>query len=142
VPFAFRSPEETTFRHGADLIGLARWVLAAGRHAEALRLLRRAVDLGLPDDLLFRTLWDIGTLEKRLGQPDAALAIFTDLAASRNVYRVRALRELAMHYEHRERNYAMALEMTHSALALEDSADLRRRERRLREKKGADGLRR
>jgi hypothetical protein len=39
-----------------------------------------------------------------------------------------------MHYEHRERNYALALETTRSALALEDSADLRRRERRLRER--------
>jgi uncharacterized protein YprB with RNaseH-like and TPR domain len=131
VPFAFRSPEETAFRHGADVIGLARWVLQAGRREEALRLLRRAVDLGLPDDLLFRTLWDIGTLEKRLGKSDAALALFTDLAASRNAYRARALRELAMHYEHRERNYAMALEMTRAALALEDSAGLRRREQRL-----------
>jgi tetratricopeptide (TPR) repeat protein len=134
VPFAFRSPEETAFRHGADAIGLARWVLKAGRHEEALRLLRRAVDLGLPDDLLFRTLWDIGTLEKRMGRWDAALVLFTDLAASRNAYRARALRELAIYYERRERNYAMALEMTHSALALEDSADLRRREQRLRER--------
>jgi uncharacterized protein YprB with RNaseH-like and TPR domain len=132
VPFAFRAPEETAFRHGADLIGLARWVLQAGRHDEALRLLRRAVDLGLPDDLLFRTLWDIGTLEKRMGRSDAALALFTELATARNQYRVRALRELAIHYEHRERNDAMALEMTSSALALEDSAELRRREQRLR----------
>jgi hypothetical protein len=92
------------------------------------------VDLGLPDDLLFRTLWDIGTLEKRMGRWDAALVLFTDLAASRNAYRARALRELAIYYERRERNYAMALEMTHSALALEDSADLRRREQRLRER--------
>ena len=134
VPFAFRAPEETAFHHGADLIGLARWVLQAGRVEEALRLLRRAVDLGLPDDLLFRTLWDIGMLEKRLGRADAALAMFTDLAASRNTYRVRALRELAIHYEHRERNYAMALEMTHNALQLEDSADLRRRAQRLRDR--------
>ncbi len=109
-------------------------MLQAGRHDEALRLLRRAVDLGLPDDLLFRTLWDIGTIEKRLGRSDAALAQFTELATARNAYRVRALRELAIHYERRERNYAMALEMTHSALALEDSPDLRRREQRLRER--------
>lgn len=134
VPFAFRAPEETAFRHGADLIGLARWVLQAGRHEEALRLFRRAVDLGLPDDLLFRTLWDIGAMEKRLGRADAALAVFTDLAGSRNAYRPRALRELAIHYEHRERNYAMALEMTRSALALENSPELRRREQRLRER--------
>jgi uncharacterized protein YprB with RNaseH-like and TPR domain len=132
VPFAFRSPEETAFRHGADVIGLARWVLKAGRHDEALRLLRRAVDLGLPDDLLFRTLWDIGTIEKRLGRADAALALFTDLAASRNAYRMRALRELAIHYERRERDYATALEMTCNALALEDTPELRRREQRLR----------
>ena len=53
--------------------------------------------------------------------------------------RARALRELAIYYEHRERNYAMALEMTHSALALEDSADMRQRERRLRERAARAG---
>lgn len=141
VPFAFRAPEETAFRHGADIIGLARWVLQAGRHEEALRLFRRALDLGLPDDLLFRTLWDIATMEKRLGRADAALAVFTDLAGSRNAYRLRALRELAIHYEHRERNYAMALEMTCSALELENSPELRRREQRLRQRAAKRKLR-
>ncbi len=65
-----------------------------------------------PISLLFKTLWDIGAVEKRLGREDAALAAVTELAASRNPYRVRALEELAKHYEHRERNYAAALEMT------------------------------
>jgi len=132
VPFAFRAPEETTFRHGADLIGLARWTLQAGRREEALRLFRRAVDLGLPDDLLFKTMWDIGTTEKRLGRADAALAVFTDLIASRNAYRARAFQELAKHYERGDRNYSMALDMTRGALALEDTPQLRRREQRLR----------
>jgi len=132
VPFAFRRPDEAALRHGADLVGLARWLLQGERQEEALRLFRRAVDLGLPDDLLFRTLWDVGGLEKRLGREDAALAVFTDLAGSRNPYRARALEELAKHYEHRQRNYAMALEMTRGALALEESAGLRRREERLK----------
>jgi tetratricopeptide (TPR) repeat protein len=132
VPYAFRAPEEAGIRHGADLVGLARWLLQTGRADEALRLLRRAVDLGLPDDLLFRTLWDVAALEKRLGREDAALAVYTDLAASPNTYRVRALEELAKHYEHRERNYAMALEFTRGALALEDLPALRRREERLK----------
>src|SRR5581483_2632117 len=35
VPQAFQAPEETRFRHGADLIGLARWLLRAERHDEA-----------------------------------------------------------------------------------------------------------
>ena len=134
VPCAFRAPEETAFRHGADVIGLARWVLQSGRREQALRLYRRAVDLGLPDDLLFKTMWDIGTMEKRLGRADRALEVFTDLAASRNAYRTRAFGELAKHYEHGERNYAMALEMTRGALALEDTPLLRRRERRLRDR--------
>jgi hypothetical protein len=132
VPFAFRSPEGAALRHGSDVIGLARWLQQAERREEALRLYRRAVEMGLPDELLFKTLWEIAALEKRLGRPDAALAVATELAASRNPYRVRAMEELAKHYEHRERNYAMALEMTRSALALEDTPEIRRRETRLR----------
>ena len=131
VPLAFRAPEETAFRHGADLIGLARWLLQAGQPEQALRLLRRAVDLGLPDSLLFRTLWDIGAIEKRLDRHEAALAVFRDLAASRNPYRARAFEELAKHYEHEDRDFAAALEMTRNALKLEETPQLRRREQRL-----------
>src|SRR5437867_10358947 len=40
VPFAFRAPEDAVVRHGADLIGLARWLLQAERGEEALRLFR------------------------------------------------------------------------------------------------------
>ena len=132
VPFAFRSPEDAPLRHGPDLIGLARWLDQGGRREEALSLFRRAVDMGLPDDLLFRTLWDIAATEKRLGRDDAALAGFVELAGSRNPFRVRALEELAKHYEHRERNHTMALEMTRTALAFEDTPTLRRREERLK----------
>ena len=131
VPQAFRAPEEMVFRHGTDLIGLARWLLREQRQDEALRLFRKAVDLGLPDELLFRTLWDTAVMEKRLGRMPAAVAAFTDLAASRNPYRVRALEEVAKFYEHHERNYTMALEVTRGALAIEDTPALRRREGRL-----------
>ncbi|HWB84188.1 MAG TPA: ribonuclease H-like domain-containing protein [Bryobacteraceae bacterium] len=142
VPFAFRSPEKAAFRHGSDLIGLARWLLHAGRSEEALRLFRRAIDLGLPDDLLFRALWDVASLEKRVGCHDASLAVYTDLAQSRNPYRVRALEELAKHYEHRECNYSMALEMTRAALALADIPEIRRREQRLQSRLASPRTRR
>ena len=42
---------------------------------------------------------------------------------------LRALEALAKHYEHRERNYAMALEMTRTALEVEDRPEIRRRAR-------------
>jgi uncharacterized protein len=132
VPFAFRSPGDAAFGHGADHIGLARWLLQAERQEEALRLFRRALEMGLPDDLLFRTMWDVALLERRMGRHDAALAMVTELTVSRNPYRVRAFAELAKHYEHREKNYAMALEMTRSALAIEDTPEIRRRAQRLK----------
>lgn len=131
VPLAFRSPETAVLRHGSDVLGVGRWLAQAGRHDEAVRLQRRAVEMGLPDSVLFKAMWEIAGLEKRLGRDDAALAAITELAECRNPYRSRALEELAKHYEHRERNYAMALEMTRTALSLADSPGLRKREVRL-----------
>ena len=140
VPFAFRTEEGRPLghglRHGADMVGLGRWMLQAERPEESLSLFKRAVEMGLPDDLLFRTMWDIAAMEKRLGRVDAAVALVAELAASRNPYRVRALEELAKHYEHRERNYAMALEMTRTALSLADTPAIRRREQRLQARAG------
>jgi uncharacterized protein YprB with RNaseH-like and TPR domain len=134
VPFAFRRPEEAPLRHGADMIGLGRWLRKTGRDQEALAVFRRAVDLGLPDALLFRTLWDIAAMEKRAGHAEAALGVITDLAASPNPYRAKALEEMAKHYERREKNYAMAMEMTIAALALGATDQLKKREDRLRKK--------
>jgi tetratricopeptide (TPR) repeat protein len=131
VPFAFRSPDDAGLLHGADLVGLARWFLKSQQRSRALELMRRAVDLGLRDELLFRTLWEIAALEKKLKRQAAALEILQDLASSRNPYRVAALEELAKHHEHRERDYARALDLIRQAIALEDSPDLRRRETRL-----------
>ena len=132
VPLAFRSPESASLRHGADYIGLARWLEQADRCEEALTLYRRAIEMGLPDELMFRTLWDIGGIERRRGRHDAALAVVTELAGTRNAFRVRAFEQLAKHYEHREKNYAMALDMTLQALAFEDTPEIRRREQRLK----------
>jgi uncharacterized protein YprB with RNaseH-like and TPR domain len=129
VPAAFG--DGTTLRHGADMIGVARWLAAAGRDEEALALYRRAVDAGLADAVLFRSLAEIGAIEKRMGNDAAALEVFTDLAASPNPYRAHGFTELAKHYEHRERDYTAALEMTRQARSIEDSAELAHREERL-----------
>ncbi len=61
----------------------------------------------------------------------ASVATFTDLAASPNGYRAKAFEELSKHYERRERNYAMALEMIRSARRHGGSDQSRRREDRL-----------
>jgi len=131
VSQVFHSPREARLAHGAEMVGLARWLRQAGQWESALLLFRQAVDRGLPDHLLFRTLWDISVVERRLGRPAAALAILTDLAASPNEHQVEALEALAKHYEHKERNAAIALEFTHAALLLQDSTELRHRRDRL-----------
>jgi len=131
VPYAFKDPAGAPLRNGAEMAGLGRWLREAGETEQARTLFRRAIDAGLPDPILFRTLWDVAALERKLGCGEAALEIWSDLAAAKNPFRPRALEELAKHYEHREKNHAMALEMTRTALAFEDSPALRKREQRL-----------
>jgi uncharacterized protein YprB with RNaseH-like and TPR domain len=143
VPYAFRepgSPENgsSPLTNGAELAGIARWLRQAGELDHARKLFRRAIDAapsqGMTDDLLFQTLWDLAAIERKLGATDRALGIWNDLAGSRNAFRAAALEELAKHYEHREKDHVRALDLTRAALELEDTADLRKREDRLKKK--------
>ncbi len=136
VPRAFHASEQAELSHGAEMIGLARWWRQAEQHENALSLFRQAIEKNLSDELLFRTLWDIAALEKKLGREHAALGVLTDLAASHNPWRAAAYVELAKYYERRERNYALALEMTRSAQELEPSEALMRRAARLEKRAG------
>src|SRR5579885_1487742 len=130
VPYAFKDPATAPLKHGSEMAGIARWLREAGELEQALALFRRAVAAALPDDLLFRTLWDIGLLERKLDLDP--LPTWTGLAGSRNPYRAKALEELAKHYEHHERDYPRALELTREALEYEESETLLKREQRLR----------
>lgn len=134
IPEAFRDPHQVKARHGTDLLGIARWLIASERETEALSILRRAIALGLPDQYLFRTLFDTGCLEKKLGLADLYVATFADLSESKNPYQSRAFEELAKFYEHKDRNYSMALECTRAARRVEDSLALRTRQDRLEAK--------
>ena len=131
VPLAFKDPENLPFRHGAEIAGIARWLREAGELEQSRILFRRAIDAGLRDELLFRTLWDLAALERKLGAEDQAVGLWTDLTEARNPFRVPALEELAKYYEHRHKDLRRALEVTRTALAYSDSPLLRRREQRL-----------
>lgn len=131
VPYAFQDPANAAPRHGAEMASLARWLRQAGELEKARALFQRSIDAGLPDDLMFRTLWDLAALERKRGSEEAAVAVWTDLAAAKNPFRVRALEELAKHHEHHCKDRAQALAYTREARALEDSPGLARREARL-----------
>ncbi len=133
IPEAFRDPENVPARHGADLLGLARWLEVAGRLEQAWRVTLRAIDLGLADAHLFRAMHEAGVLARRLGRKEEAVATFRELTLSPNPYRQKAWEELAKHYEHREKNYALALECARAAAEMGDEkveARIRRLEAR------------
>ncbi len=137
VPAAFRTTDLDALRgmgvrRGEDLVGIARWLLNAGETEKSLELLKRAIDLGLPDKLLFRSLWDVATLEKKLARADAALKIYTELAGCRNDHRVGALEELSKYYEHEEKSYSIAFEFARQALEFERTDALLKRCERLK----------
>jgi hypothetical protein len=136
VPAAFRSTDPESLsragvRHGEDLLSIARWLVTAGQERQALGLFRRSVAAGLPDKFLFRTLWDMALLEKKLEGSRAALTKFTELAGCRNEFRARALEELAKHHERQERDFEVALNCTVQAMRFSKSSALSRRKERL-----------
>jgi uncharacterized protein YprB with RNaseH-like and TPR domain len=133
VPQAFRDRCDVA-RHGSELLGIGRWVLNTGDAAEARLLFARAIEAGLPDELLFRTLWEMAVLDRKLGEEERALSGWGDLAGTRNPYQAKALEELAKHAEHRAKDAARALEHTRAALALGVTEELLHREERLLKK--------
>ncbi len=142
VPWAFRESGGTAqFCHAGEFIGLGRWIEQAGQPERARDLYREAIRRPLRDDLLYRTMWDLAQLEKKLGATGASVALLSELSTIRNEHRVDALQALAKHYEHRERNYALALEFTETALGIEPSVELHKRRERLSKKKGQTLLR-
>ncbi len=129
VPEAFRDPSRLT--HGAEMVGLARWLKSGSKLEESIGLFSAALARPMPDALVWETLWHAADLERKLGRQDAAVAHWTELSTAPNPYRARAFERLAIHYERKEKNPAMALEMTRAARAIEDSPELVKRETRL-----------
>ena len=139
VSRAFERPHEVDLPSGFEMIGLGRWLVSNERHDDGLMLMRRGIEKPIPDELLFKTLWEIAVTEKKLGRGPGG---FAELAHTRNPYRVMALEELAKHYEHRERNLAMALVFVEQALALGRTEELVKRYQRLERKASAPKSRR
>ncbi len=140
VPWVFREAGAAQLRHGAEFVALGRYVDQAGRTEQARDLLREAIRRPLRDDLMYRAMWDLADIERRLGAYDAVVALCSELATVANPHRADALATLAKHYEHREKNFAMALEFTETALQLAPSDELLKRRERLARKHGQTRL--
>ena len=133
---AFATPGETAFRHAEDMLGLARWLRKRGRREDALDLYRKAIRAGLPPRCQFASIWESARLEGQAGDRTIQVRLLRDLSRVANPYRALAFEQLAKHYEHREKDFRAALEMTRNAQLHAPSAELDYRERRLVRKAG------
>ena len=130
------SPDRTGLRHGQDIRGLARWLNKLGKEGQALALYRTAIRSGLPRRDLFAALWETAQIERRAGHHDEQVQLLRDLARVSALHRAAAFVELAKHYEHRLKDYALALKMTRNAQRHAPSVELCHRERRILRKLG------
>ncbi|MCL4782356.1 MAG: ribonuclease H-like domain-containing protein [Bryobacterales bacterium] len=105
----FRDPASLAVRHGAECVGLGRWLSQAGRPDEALPLLRRAIQTNIPEDLLARTLWDIFEIERKRGQYEAARDAVEQIIGFPNSLHSRALEALSILYERRFKDLPRSL---------------------------------
>jgi uncharacterized protein YprB with RNaseH-like and TPR domain len=136
VPRVFQNPQvealhDMGIHRGEDLFGVAMWLVSQKRFEEALSMFTRAAEAAVSDKLLFRVLWQIAIVRKKLREFAAATDVLIELSACQNEYRLRAMEELAKHFERRVGDYARALELTKALTELVPSEQLSRREARL-----------
>lgn len=131
---SFAVPEKAELHHGADLLGLARWLRRTGDHDAAAATYRKALAANMSDSELFAALWESALIERKRGNHDAKRNLLLDLSTSRSPFQARALEELSKHYEHREKEFSQALRAAETAEDIEPSESLANRIRRLRRK--------
>lgn len=131
LPQRFHEPASNKLDHPEEMVSMGRWLQQSSRVEEALALFREAAARGLRDELMSRTLWDVSLIERRQKHWDAAVAVWSELASFANPHQAPALIELSKHYEHREKNFDMALEWAVQALGLEATEETRKRHARL-----------
>ena len=128
---SFAAPEDAALNHGADLLGLARWLRRSGDHAAAAALYRKALEADMADAELFAALWESALIERKRGCHEQKRDLLLDLSACRNPYQARALTELSKHFERCEKHLPKALDAASQAAALEPSEQATKRVARL-----------
>jgi uncharacterized protein YprB with RNaseH-like and TPR domain len=108
--------DHRTLTSSLDLFSLSR-ILARARATErSVATCQQALAKGLPECIEAQALWQLAAQHKRQRQHDLAVELWNELARREVPFAIKALEELAIHYEHRRRDAATALEFTAVAL--------------------------
>jgi len=99
-----------------DLFSLSRIFERAGVREKSVSTCQRALTAGLPPALETRALWQLASQHKREHRHDRATELWLELTRRAPEFAAKACEELAIHYEHRQRDFATALRFAESAL--------------------------
>lgn len=110
-----------------DVFGVARMLDRAGEKGRSARLMEKALAGCLSPDVSLRARRILSDHFKKTRSWDKALPLWRQAVASDDIS---GFRELAMHFEHREKNYEEALRIAEEgwALALETDSETWRRD--------------
>jgi len=101
-----------------DLFSLSRMFESAGSREQSVETCQRALNGGLPEEVEARALLQLALQYKRQRRQESAVETWKELARRPSPLALEALEELAIHYEHRQRDLRSALNFTQSALEL------------------------
>ena len=107
---------EETIASSLDLFSLSRILERAQATERSLETCRQALAKGLPQIVESQALWQLAAQHKRRRQHALAVELWNELARRDAPIAIRALEELAIHCEHRQRDAVAALEFTRIAL--------------------------
>jgi len=99
-----------------DLFSLSRILERARVTDRSAAACRRALSQGLPGSVEAQALWQLALQHKRRQEHDQAAALWQELAQREEPLALRALEQLAIHYEHRRRDTTAAMIFTTAAL--------------------------
>ncbi len=116
VELARAMGDATTLDSPVDLFSLSRMLETAGSREQSVATCQRALSGGLPEEIEARALHQLALQYKRQHQHELAVATWLKLTRRASPLALEAFEELAIHYEHHQRNPKGAMEFTLAAL--------------------------
>ena len=99
-----------------DLFSLSRMFEFAGSREQSVETCQRALSGGLPEEIEARALHQLALQYKRQRQHELAVETWLELSRRASPLALEAFEELAIHYEHHQRDPKTAMEFTLAAL--------------------------
>jgi uncharacterized protein YprB with RNaseH-like and TPR domain len=116
VELARAMADASTLDSPVDLFSLSRMFEFAGSWEQSVATCQQALAGGLPEEIEARALHQLALQYKRQHQHGLAVEKWLELTRRTSPLALEAFEELAIHYEHRERDPKAAMEFTLAAL--------------------------